>query len=50
MTELARMIAGKKVSPVDVVQAHLDRIAAIDGKVKAYITVMGESEIGRAHV
>src|SRR5467141_4790387 len=27
MTELARMIASKKVSPVEVVQAHLDRIA-----------------------
>src|SRR5499425_3342644 len=48
MTELARMIAGKKVSPVEVVQAHLDRIAAIDGKVKAYITVMGESALAAA--
>src|SRR5499426_2601158 len=48
MTELARMIAGKKVSPVDVVQAHLDRITAIDGKVKAYITVMGESALAAA--
>src|SRR5262244_3237515 len=48
MTELARMIAGKKVSPVEVVQAHLDRITAIDGKVKAYITVMGESALAAA--
>src|SRR5262249_55782202 len=50
MTELARMIAGKKASPVDVVQAHLDRIAAIDSKVKAYITVMGESALAAARV
>jgi len=48
MTELAGMIASKKVSPVEVVQAHLDRIAAIDGKVKAYITVMGESALAAA--
>ena len=50
MTELSRMIAAKKVSPVEVVQAHLDRIAALDGKLKCYITVMGESALagGRA--
>ncbi len=48
MTELARMIAAKKVSPVEVVQAHLDRIAALDGKLKSYITVMGESALAAA--
>jgi aspartyl-tRNA(Asn)/glutamyl-tRNA(Gln) amidotransferase subunit A len=48
MTELARMIAGKKISPVEVVQAHLDRIAALDGKVKSYITVMGECALAAA--
>jgi len=48
MTELARMIAGKKISPVEVVQAHLDRIGALDGKVKSYITVMGESALAAA--
>ena len=48
MTELSRMIAAKKVSPVEVVQAHLDRIAALDGKLKCYITVMGESALAAA--
>jgi len=48
MTELARMIAARKVSPVEVVQAHLDRIAALDGKLKSYITVMGESALAAA--
>jgi aspartyl-tRNA(Asn)/glutamyl-tRNA(Gln) amidotransferase subunit A len=48
MTELARMIAGKKVSPVEVVQVHLDRIAAIDGKLKSYITVMADSALTAA--
>lgn len=48
MTELARMIAAKKVSPVEIVQAHLDRIARLDGKLKAYLTVMGESALAAA--
>src|SRR5215470_3308158 len=48
MGELARLVATKAVSPVDVVQAHLDRITALDGKVKAYITVMGESALATA--
>src|SRR4026208_1353990 len=39
MTELARMIATKAVSPVEVVRAHLDRIAALDGDLRSYITV-----------
>jgi len=48
MTELSRMIAAKKVSPVEIVQAHLDRIAALDGKIKSYITVLGESALAAA--
>jgi aspartyl-tRNA(Asn)/glutamyl-tRNA(Gln) amidotransferase subunit A len=43
MGELARLVATKAVSPAEVVQAHLDRIAALDGTIKAYITVMGDS-------
>ena len=48
VTELARMIAGKEVSPVDVVAAHLARIDALDGKARAFITVMRESAMSRA--
>ena len=48
MTDLARMIATKTVSPVEVVQAHLDRIAALDGKLKSYITVMGDNALAAA--
>lgn len=48
MTDLARMIATKKVSPVEVVQAHLDRIATLDGKLKSYITVMGDTALAGA--
>jgi len=48
MTELARLIATKAASPVEVVQAHLDRIAALDGKLKSYLTVTGESALAAA--
>ncbi len=45
MADLARRIAAKEVSPVEVVQAHLDRIAALDGRIKAYITVMADAAL-----
>jgi aspartyl-tRNA(Asn)/glutamyl-tRNA(Gln) amidotransferase subunit A len=48
MTELARMIATKAVSPVEVVRAHLDRIAALDGSLRAYITVCGDAALETA--
>lgn len=35
---------------VDLTQALLDRIAAVDGKVKAYLTVTGESALAAARV
>ncbi|MFQ5829073.1 MAG: amidase [Candidatus Methylomirabilia bacterium] len=39
ITELVRLIAAKEVSPVEVVQAHLDRIDALDRRLNAYLTV-----------
>jgi aspartyl-tRNA(Asn)/glutamyl-tRNA(Gln) amidotransferase subunit A len=48
MTELARMIATKEVSPVDVVRAHLDRISALDGRLHAYITVCADAALDAA--
>jgi aspartyl-tRNA(Asn)/glutamyl-tRNA(Gln) amidotransferase subunit A len=38
-TALAELIRTKQVSPVEVVQAHLDRIAAVNPKVNAIVTV-----------
>ena len=38
-TELAELIRSRQISPVDVVQAHLDRIAAVDPKINAIVTV-----------
>ncbi|HET8575853.1 MAG TPA: amidase [Methylomirabilota bacterium] len=48
MVELSRLIASKEASPVEIVQAHLDRIAALDGTLKAYITVMADSALQSA--
>jgi aspartyl-tRNA(Asn)/glutamyl-tRNA(Gln) amidotransferase subunit A len=48
LSELSRLIASREVSPVEVVQAHLDRIAAADGKLGAYLTVTAEAAIGSA--
>lgn len=38
-TKLAQLIRTKEVSPVEVVQAHLDRISAVDPKVNAIVTI-----------
>ena len=48
MTELARMIATKAVSPVEVVRAHLDRIEALDRGLRAYITVCADAAVDAA--
>jgi aspartyl-tRNA(Asn)/glutamyl-tRNA(Gln) amidotransferase subunit A len=38
-TELARLIRTREISPVEVVQVHLDRIAAVDPQVNAIVTI-----------
>ena len=48
MIELARMIATKAVSPVEVVRAHVDRIAALDPGLRSYITVCDETALAAA--
>jgi aspartyl-tRNA(Asn)/glutamyl-tRNA(Gln) amidotransferase subunit A len=48
MTELARLIATRVVSPVEVVRVHLDRIAALDRGLRAYITVCAEAALQAA--
>ncbi len=48
MTELARLIAAREVSPVEVVQAYLDRIEAVDGSLNAYITVCRDEALSAA--
>src|SRR5207244_1272769 len=48
VTDLARMIATKEVSPVEVVRAHLARIERLDGTLHAYITVCGDAALDAA--
>jgi aspartyl-tRNA(Asn)/glutamyl-tRNA(Gln) amidotransferase subunit A len=48
MADLARMIATKEVSPVEVVRAHLDRITALDATLRAFITVCGDQALDAA--
>ncbi|HEY4080543.1 MAG TPA: amidase [Burkholderiaceae bacterium] len=42
-TKLAELIRTKEVSPVEVVQAHLDRINAVDHKINAIVTVADDA-------
>ncbi len=46
--ELKRMLDAKEASSVEITKAYLDRIAAIDPKVNAYITVAGDSALSKA--
>src|SRR5438445_9412761 len=48
MADLGRMIATKEVSPVEVVRAHLDRIAALDARLHAFITVCADAALESA--
>ena len=44
-TGLAELIRTKQLSPVEVVQAHLDRIEAVDPKVNAIVTVAEDAMV-----
>jgi aspartyl-tRNA(Asn)/glutamyl-tRNA(Gln) amidotransferase subunit A len=46
--EPAELIRGKEVSAVEVAQAHLDRIAEVDGAVHAFLHVAGEAALQSA--
>src|SRR2546429_2855131 len=48
VTELSRMILTKEVSPVEVGRAFLDRVTALDGKLKAFITVCADAALEAA--
>ncbi len=48
ISEIAPRIRSKELSPVDVVQATLDRIEAVDSKVASYYTVFAEDAMSEA--
>src|SRR5262245_15917858 len=43
MVDLARLVRTKAASPVEIVRAHLDRIARHDSALASYITVMADA-------
>src|SRR5690349_1184344 len=48
--ELSKALETKEVSATEVTQAHLDRIAAVDGKVHAFLHVAADSALEQAAV
>ena len=46
--DLVRMIKTKEVSPVEVVRAHLERITALDGSLKTFITLTADTALAAA--
>src|SRR5580700_2401977 len=47
-SELAPLLQTRKLSPVEVIRAHLDRIEAANGRVNAFITVTAEQALEQA--
>jgi aspartyl-tRNA(Asn)/glutamyl-tRNA(Gln) amidotransferase subunit A len=48
ITEAAERIRTRQLSPVELVQAVLDRIDAVDDRVQAYVTVLGDAALAQA--
>jgi amidase len=48
LTEVARRVQSRELSPVEVTQALLDRIAALDPTLHSYATVMADSALAQA--
>ncbi|WP_055479460.1 Asp-tRNA(Asn)/Glu-tRNA(Gln) amidotransferase subunit GatA [Sphaerimonospora mesophila] len=46
--ELGRLVAAREASAVEVAQAHLDRIAEVDGEINAFLHVEAESVLAQA--
>ncbi len=48
LMELAACIKARKISPLEVTRAQLDRIAALDGELGSYVHVMAEAAMAQA--
>ena len=48
LLEVGRRIQTKDISSVEATQAQLDRIAAVDGRLKSYATLMSDSALAEA--
>jgi len=47
-TELAALVRTRQVSPVELVSVYLDRIARLDGRLRAYVAVCGDAALDAA--
>ncbi len=48
LLEVGKLVQSKELSSVEVTQAQLDRIDALDGELKSYVTVMADSALAAA--
>src|SRR5262245_18232380 len=48
INKLRTLVAAREVSPVELVRAYLERIERLDGKLRAFITVLGDEAIAAA--
>jgi amidase len=48
LTELSELLRTRAVSPVEVTRAQLDRIAALDGALASYVTVLADQALADA--
>jgi aspartyl-tRNA(Asn)/glutamyl-tRNA(Gln) amidotransferase subunit A len=48
--EAAALIRDRKLSPVELTRAHLDRIGAVNGKLRSYVTLLEEEALASARV
>jgi amidase len=48
LSEVARLIEAREIRSSDLTQQMLDRIAAVDGRLQSYVTVMAEQAIASA--
>ena len=48
LLDTARLIQSKELSPVDLTHWMLDRIAAVDGRLRSYATVTAERALAAA--
>src|SRR5262245_44775442 len=48
LSDVATLIAKRELSPVEVTQATLDRISAIDSKLHSYYTVFADTALAAA--
>jgi amidase len=48
LTEVARRIHAREISPVEATEAQIARIGALDGRLKSYVHVMAEQALAQA--